>query len=113
MLRALLAAALLATAGAALLPPKAAAPLVMTAMHLHDPLIVADRETRTYYLFTRNEAAMSGDRRLGAMMYASRDLKHWTRPKVVFALPANVWAKAGSWAPEVHRWRGKWYLFTT
>jgi beta-xylosidase len=89
------------------------APLVMTAMHLHDPWIVADTASRTYYLFTRNEAAMSGDARLGTMMYASRDLKHWTRPKLVFTLPAGTWARAGSWAPEVHAWKGKWYLFTT
>jgi beta-xylosidase len=89
------------------------APLVMTAMHLHDPWIVADTASRTYYLFTRNEAAISGDARLGTMMYASRDLKHWTRPKLVFTLPAGTWARAGSWAPEVHAWKGKWYLFTT
>jgi hypothetical protein len=60
-----------------------------------------------------NEAAMTGDKRLGTMVYTSRDLKHWTRPKLAFVLPPNVWAKAGSWAPEVHQWRGKWYLFTT
>ena len=112
-MRALLAAVLLALVGAAAPPAGERAPLVMTAMHLHDPFVVADRATRTYYLFTRNERAMSGDARLGTMVYTSRDLKHWTRPKVVFALPPNVWAKAGSWAPEVHRWRGRWYLFTT
>lgn len=104
---------LLALVGAAPAAPKPAAPLVMTAMHLHDPFIVADRTTRTYYLFTRNEAAMTGDKRLGTMVYTSRALKHWTRPKLAFVLPPNVWAKAGSWAPEVHQWRGKWYLFTT
>lgn len=112
MIRIALAAALLLLVGAAP-APRATAPLVMTAMHLHDPFIVADRDTRTYYLFTRNEAAMTGDTRLGTMVYTSRDLKHWTRPKVVFALPPGTWAKAGSWAPEVHRWQGKWYLFTT
>ncbi len=113
MMRLALAAALLALTGAAPARPVAEAPLVMTAMHLHDPWIVADRASRTYYLFTRNEAAMTGDGRLGTMMYASRDLKHWTRPKLVFTLPAGIWAKAGSWAPEIHQWKGKWYLFTT
>ncbi|GAA0667509.1 glycoside hydrolase family 43 protein [Sphingomonas insulae] len=118
-----IAAVLLASTGAApvrstpeapvVARPAAEAPLVLTAMHLHDPWIVADRASRTYYLFTRNEAAMSGDPRLGTMMYASRDLKHWTRPKLVFTLPAGSWAKAGSWAPEVHAWKGKYYLFTT
>jgi beta-xylosidase len=111
----LIAASLLAFAGAApATPPREPdAPLVMTAMHLHDPWIVADKASRTYYLFTRNEVAMTGDSRLGTMMYASRDLKHWTRPKLVFVLPGDVWAKAGSWAPEVHRWKNRWYLFAT
>lgn len=89
------------------------APLVMTDMHLHDPWIVADKDSRTYYLFTRNEAPMTGDKRLGTMVYASRDLKHWTKPKLAFVLPDGLWANAGAWAPEVHRWKGKWYLFTT
>lgn len=91
----------------------AAAPLLLPQMMLHDPFIVADEASRTYYLFTRNQAAMTGERRLGTMVYASKDLKHWTRPRVVFTLPEGIWAKAGSWAPEVHRWKGKWYLFTT
>ncbi|WP_267378817.1 MULTISPECIES: glycoside hydrolase family 43 protein [unclassified Sphingomonas] len=82
-------------------------------MPLHDPWIVADRAGRTYHLFTRNEPAMTGDARLGIMAYTSRDLKRWTRPRVVFALPPGTWANDGAWAPEVHRWRGRWYLFAT
>ncbi|WP_253717715.1 glycoside hydrolase family 43 protein [Sphingomonas sp. AP4-R1] len=102
-----------APASAQLAPAPLAAPLVMTDMHLHDPWIVADEASRTYYLFTRNEAAMTGDRRLGTMVYASRDLKHWTKPRLAFVLPEGRWADAGAWAPEVHRWKGRWYLFTT
>jgi beta-xylosidase len=94
-------------------PASPEAPLVMPQMQLHDPFIVAEAASKTYYLFTRNEAAMSGDRRLGTMVYASKDLKHWTRPRLVFALPEGSWAKGGAWAPEVHAWKGKWYLFTT
>jgi beta-xylosidase len=82
-------------------------------MPLHDPWIVADEASRTYYLYTRNEPGMTGDARLGTMVYTSRDLRHWSRPRVVFAMPEGRWATAGSWAPEVHRWRGRWYLFTT
>lgn len=118
-MRTLILAALLA-AGAAIpgsaqqRPASAEATLLMPQMQLHDPWIVADKATRTYYLFNRNETAMSDDPRLGTMVYTSKDLKHWTKPKVVFALPeTGTWAKAGSWAPEVHPWKGKWYLFTT
>jgi GH43 family beta-xylosidase len=114
----LLTAAMLAAAlpgGAVVAAPNAAraAPLTLPDMPLHDPWIVADAATRDYWLFTRNEAAMTGDRRLGIMAYTSRDLKHWTRPKLVFHLPPGTWADDGAWAPEVHRWRGRWYLFAT
>lgn len=103
---------LLAAASSA--QPPHDAPLLLPQMQLHDPWIVADRETKLYYLFTRNERAMSGDGRLGTMVYTSADLRNWSRPRVVFALPeGGTWAKAGSWAPEVHFWQGKWYLFTT
>ncbi len=115
-MRALLGALLLLTltlTAAAPARPVADAPFQMPDMHLHDPWIVADKASGIYYLFTRNEAVMTGDRQLGIMVYASRDLKHWSKPKLAFALPPGTWAKAGSWAPEVHGWRGRHYLFAT
>ncbi len=93
--------------------PATDAMLLLPQMQLHDPFIVADKASQTYYLFTRNEEPMTGDKRLGTMVYTSRDLKHWTKPRVVFELPKDSWANAGSWAPEVHHWNGRWYLFTT
>ncbi|WP_375289893.1 glycoside hydrolase family 43 protein [Qipengyuania sp.] len=89
------------------------ASLLLPQMQLHDPFVVADTASGVYHLFTRNEAAMTGDDRLGTMVYTSRDLKSWIPPKVVFTLPQRNWANGGSWAPEVHRWNGRWYLFTT
>ncbi|MBJ6121440.1 glycoside hydrolase family 43 protein [Sphingomonas mollis] len=91
----------------------APAPLLMPDMPLHDPWIVVDSATGTYHLFTRNERRMTGDGRLGIMAYTSRDLKHWTRPRMIFTLPPGTWANDGGWAPEVHRWKNRWYLFAT
>jgi beta-xylosidase len=89
------------------------APLTLPSMPLHDPFIVADKATRTYYLYTSNVPSMSGQCGVGIMAYTSRDLKSWSAPKVVFELPKGGWANGGAWAPEVHAWRGKYYLFTT
>lgn len=89
------------------------APLSLPTMPLHDPFVVADRGSRTYYLYTRNQPAVTGSAAVGTMVYTSRDLRRWTRPRLVFTLPAGGWANEGAWAPEVHRWRGRWYLFTT
>lgn len=102
-----------ALAGA--MPVWAASPDLLTLpdMPLHDPFIVTDAASKTYWLFTSNVPSASGQSGLGVMAYRSRDLKRWTRPEVVFRLPADTWANDGCWAPEVHRWRGRWVLFVT
>jgi hypothetical protein len=100
-------------APAVLAAQQAEAALRMPDMPLHDPFIVADAKTRTYHLFTSNVASMTGVRGTGVMSYTSKDLKHWTKPKPVFLMPQGIWANGGGWAPEVHQWRGRWYLFVT
>lgn len=98
-------------------PPRAqaaqAASLSLPDMPLHDPWIVADAAAGLYRLYTSNIEAMSGTPDLGTMMYTSRDLKAWSQAKAVFVAPTDKWFKGGAWAPEVHEWRGRWWLFTT
>jgi len=87
--------------------------MLLPQMPLHDPFILVYAPTKTYYLYTSNVAAMTHVQRTGAMVYASKDLKHWSAPKVVFTVPEVFWAEDGGWAPEVHQWKGKFYLLTT
>lgn len=89
------------------------AEMLLPQMPLHDPYILAYAPTKTYYLYTSNVASLTGEHRVGTMAYTSKDLKHWTRPKVVFTVPEGFWAEQGGWAPEVHAYHGKFYLFTT
>lgn len=93
--------------------PTKPASLTLPDMPLHDPWIVADAEAGLYRLYTSNIAAVSGTPGLGTMMYTSRDLKTWSPPIAVFVAPANAWFKGGAWAPEVHPWLGRWWLFAT
>ena len=87
--------------------------LTLPNMPLHDPWMLANETDKMYYLYTSNVPAMSGVSGVGTMVYRSRDLKHWERPVVVFTTSEMQWAQKGAWAPEVHRWKGKYYLFTT
>jgi beta-xylosidase len=87
--------------------------MLLPEMPLHDPFILAYAPTRTYYLYTSNVASLTGVKRVGTMTYTSKDLKHWSRPKVVFTVPEGFWAEQGGWAPEVHAYRGRFYLLTT
>ncbi len=82
-------------------------------MPLHDPFIVAHEPTQTYYLYTRNISRLTGEQALGTMAYSSKDLRNWSPPKVVFTVPENSFAHEGNWAPEVHEYKGKFYLFVT
>lgn len=98
--------------------PSATAPsasLRLPQMPLHDPFVLADSSSHTYYLYTTNDPRISGDRRVGTMVYTSTDLLNWNRPTVVFTVPEGTWADPTQrpWAPEVHAYHGKFYLFTT
>ncbi|GAB3657022.1 glycoside hydrolase family 43 protein [Glycomyces tarimensis] len=97
-------------------------PLRLPEMPLHDPYIVADAESGLYHLYTANQGftasatgPISADG-VGTMVYRSENLRDWAEPVPVFLVDdqdGEPWASDGAWAPEVHRWRGAWYLFTT
>jgi beta-xylosidase len=83
-------------------------------IRLHDPWILAHAPSKTYYLYTSNAGRVTGVNRPGTMAYRSKDLLNWEGPFVVFALPEGTWAaNQSAWAPEVHEYQGKFYLFTT
>jgi beta-xylosidase len=84
-------------------------------LRVRDPYILADAATKTYYLY-RQIANGRGDTTTGVRgveVFTSTDLQSWTGPTPVFVEPADFWADAEVWAPEVHAYRGKYYLFVT
>lgn len=94
------------------LPPKAG--LTLAQFYAHDPWILPDPATHAYYLYN-SLPLRAGLGRSGTLAYRSEDLKTWEGPFVVFTIPDGCWAdpKEGAWAPEVHFYQGKYYLFTT
>ncbi len=87
----------------------------MPSIALHDPWILAHEESKTYYLYTSAQPGVIGTNRAGTVAYKSKDLRVWDGPYVVFTVPDGTWAnpREGAWAPEVHRYQGRYYLFTT
>jgi hypothetical protein len=85
--------------------------LKLSDIRMHDPWMVADQPSHTYYMYEGS----GGPRRSGVIAYTSKDLKSWSGPHVVFEVPDGSWADpaAGVWAPEVHLYNGKYYLFAT
>jgi beta-xylosidase len=89
--------------------------LHLTDIPLHDPWIVPDPATHTYYLYTGASPAMTGQHAGGTFLYKSTDLRSWDGPFTVFLIPNDSWADPllRAWAPEVHPYKGRFYLFTT
>lgn len=73
---------------------------------IRDPFVLA--EGGTYYLY--ESKPWSGGR--GVAVRTSSDLERWTEKDMVMKLPPEVKATA-VWAPEVHKYKGAYWLFTT
>lgn len=83
-------------------------------IYIRDPFILPVAESKTYYMYDRMAVHLEDGRvRQGVGVYTSRDLQHWKGPRPVFHFPDGFWAAQSVWAPEVHRYRGKYYLFAT
>jgi hypothetical protein len=89
---------------------------------LHDPWILADGPSHTYYLYTSSrflsphaESAFTAEHPAAVVAWKSLDLKTWSGPYVVFQVGGDSWASQleSVWAPEVHAYHGKYYLFAT
>ena len=73
-------------------------------IRLSDPCILADDETRTYY--------MTGT---GGLLWKSKDLDRWDGPYIVAETDPDSWMghKPQIWAAELHKYKGKYYYFAT
>lgn len=83
---------------------------------IRDPFILPVEEDGLYYLYSATRGELRGPNgRQGVCAYTSKDLEIWEGPRIVFEIPEGFWADArhGIWAPEVHAYRGKYYLFAT
>jgi beta-xylosidase len=96
-------------------PPTPRPGLRLPEFFVHDPWMLAEQSTQTYYLYTSAPARQTGLNRAGTFVYKSKDLATWEGPFVAFTCPDDCWAipQEGAWAPEVHAYQGKFYLFTT
>lgn len=80
-------------------------------VRVRDPFIVADPSSGLYHLYRAFGDGSAPDSR-GVLVQRSPDLVHWSEPSVVWSAPAAPAVQA-VWAPEVHAWRGRWYLLVT
>jgi len=82
-------------------------------IQIRDPFVLPMAEEGCYYLFgTTDRNAWDGPG-TGFDTYRSRDLETWEGPFPAFRPEPGFWATTQFWAPEVHRYRGRFYLFAS
>jgi GH43 family beta-xylosidase len=79
-------------------------------LRARDACIYPDPATQSYIMYFSSRGPNG---RAAVAAYTSKDLENWTGPTYVFERPAEWWADRGIWAPEMHAYRGKFYLFLT
>ena len=82
-------------------------------INIRDPYIMPDEKSGTYYMYASSSVAENGKVYGGMVAYKSRDLKTWEGPIRVFDVPRDNYTTGSVWAPEVHKYKGKYYLFAT
>lgn len=84
---------------------------------MRDVCILADAATRTYYAISSTMAPVrEGFARAAVRVYTSKDLLEWEGPKIIFQTPRDFWNGINIrsiWAPELHQYKGRYYLFAT
>ena len=83
-------------------------------IYIRDPFIVPEPEKGVYYMYaSSSQKGLNGKTLGGVAVYKSSDLKTWEGPKQVFTVPEDNWITGAVWAPEVHQYNGRYYLFAT
>lgn len=96
-------------------------PLTMQDMALHDPFVLVDQGRGLYCLYQANYRmrwmARPDDPRM-VLLYLSPDMQHFSLPIDVLNrndYPPRAWFDDSDapWAPEVHSYRGAYWMFLT
>ena len=79
-------------------------------INVRDPFILYDNDT--YYLYG-TRAEHFGLHVGGMDVYVSSDLENWSEPIECFDSEAHGLNRGVNWAPEVHKYLDKYYMFAT
>lgn len=79
-------------------------------INIRDPFVLY--ENGTYYLYG-TRAKNFGNCTKGFDVYISEDLENWSEPIGCFDSEKYGLNSVVNWAPEVHKYKGKYYMFAT
>lgn len=79
-------------------------------IHIRDPFILF--HDNRYYLYGSRGAEAWG-KCTGLDVYLSDNLEDWSSPTEAFTPPMGFWSDRHFWAPEVHKYHDKFYMFVS
>lgn len=82
-------------------------------IQIRDPFVLPVKDQKAYYLYGSTDPNIWSGPGTGFDCYRSSDLLVWEGPFPAFRPPEDFWATTQFWAPEVHEYRGAFYLFAT
>lgn len=85
--------------------------LKATDIHIRDPFVLPVRAENIYYLYGTTGPEAWTASASGIDYYTSADLQNWEGPFPAFRPPTDFWADRNFWAPEVHMYQGRYYMF--
>lgn len=88
-------------------------PLTLDDINIRDPYILPVEKDGCYYMYRSSSVMRDGKEYGGVVVHKSCDLKTWSEPVRVFEVPQDNFLTGNVWAPEVHEYKGKYYLFAT
>ena len=87
-------------------------------IRIRDPFILTDKEQGCYYMYGTTALASdlsntpSYSTKTTFSVYKTYDLENFEEPKVIFdGSKIGFWGTDNYWAPEVHKYKGRYYLF--
>ncbi|MBX3751778.1 MAG: family 43 glycosylhydrolase [Opitutaceae bacterium] len=85
----------------------------LSAIQLRDPFILPDPAAGLYRLYGTTALGGPMEAPDGFVVRTSPDLRQWSAPRPVLGRSAGPAGADFFWAPEVHAYRGRWYLFAS
>ena len=75
-------------------------------INIRDPFILPFENK--YYMYGSRVSIQTG-----FDVYESVDLVNWSKPKSIFEITDDFWGTTDAWAPEVHFYNGRFYMFAS
>lgn len=82
-------------------------------IQIRDSFVLPVPEEGNYYLFGTTDPEPWKRKGTGFDVFRSKDLLSWNGPFPAFRPPEGFWADRNFWAPEVHRYDGRCYMFAS